>query len=268
MIRIWDARTGQQLRSFRAHAKHARSVAFSPDGRRLASGGWDGTVKVWDAQTGGLMVQRKGPGGRIGRVAFSPDGKRLAAGSSAGGGLGMTGADGPGVLQIWDATLGESLRTIRGHDGGSSGWPSAPTAAAWPPSAGRQGGEGLGRGDRPGGAYLPRAQPADLVRGVQPRRRTDRLGQRGLRPTGRRRTEGLGCADRPGAVHPRRTHRRGPQRDVQPGRPASGHRGLRRDREALGRPDRPGSPRPARPSRRGPECGVQPRRPPARHVQR
>ena len=117
MIRIWDARTGQQLRSFRAHAKHARSVAFSPDGLRLASGSWDGTVKVWDAQTGGLMVQREGPGGRIARVAFSPDGKRLAAGSSAGGGPGMTGADGPGVLQIWDATLGESLRTIRGHDG-------------------------------------------------------------------------------------------------------------------------------------------------------
>ena len=117
MIRIWDARTGQQLRSFRAHAKHARSIAFSPDGLRLASGGWDGTVKVWDAQTGGLMAQREGPGGRIARVAFSPDGKRLAVGSSTGGGPGMTGADGPGVLQIWDATLGEPLRTIRGHDG-------------------------------------------------------------------------------------------------------------------------------------------------------
>jgi WD40 repeat protein/serine/threonine protein kinase len=116
VIKFWDARKGQELRSFRAHEKHARSVAFSPDGRRLASGGWDGAVKVWEAPTGALLFRWKEPGNRVGCVAFSPDGKRLAAGSATGG-QGMTGEAGPGVVRIWDATLGEHLLDIRGHTG-------------------------------------------------------------------------------------------------------------------------------------------------------
>jgi WD40 repeat protein/serine/threonine protein kinase len=119
MIRIWDARTGQERRSFRAHEQHARSVAISPDGRRLASGGWDGTVKVWDAQTGERLSQWQEPGTSIGCVTFSPDGNRLAADGNIDGPE-MTGADGSSVVRIWDAKLGKSLCTIRcGHGGGT-----------------------------------------------------------------------------------------------------------------------------------------------------
>ena len=60
-------------------------MAFSPDGKRLASasGGsatrWNREVKVWDAQTGQELLTLKGHTGIVNSVAFSPDGKRLAS---------------------------------------------------------------------------------------------------------------------------------------------------------------------------------------------
>jgi WD40 repeat protein len=58
------------------------SVAFSPDGKTLASGGWDGAVKLWDASTGKELASLKGHTSMVLSVAFSPDGKTLASGSS------------------------------------------------------------------------------------------------------------------------------------------------------------------------------------------
>ena len=51
MVRIWDVSTGEQLLRFVAHEESVRSVAWSPDGDRLAgaSGGASGSVKIWDA---------------------------------------------------------------------------------------------------------------------------------------------------------------------------------------------------------------------------
>ena len=57
-------------------------MAFSPDGKRIASGSDDGTVKLWDAARA-RKCSRSSPGdkGWVSSVAFSPDGKRLASGS-------------------------------------------------------------------------------------------------------------------------------------------------------------------------------------------
>ena len=57
------------------------SIVFSPDGKILASGGWDNTIKLWDIATGKVISTLTGHQGRIWSVAFSPDGKTLVSGS-------------------------------------------------------------------------------------------------------------------------------------------------------------------------------------------
>src|SRR5207248_2893166 len=73
-----------ELRTLQGHTGWVTSVAFSPDGQRLASASWDQTVKVWDATTGQVVRTFKGHTGQVLSVAFSPDGRRLAFGGQGG----------------------------------------------------------------------------------------------------------------------------------------------------------------------------------------
>jgi WD40 repeat protein len=118
-LTIWDAGPGEKVLDLTGHMGHINSVAWSPDGRQLASAAGEfrppGQVKIWDATTGKELFDLKGHGNAVNTVSWSFDGKRLASTCS------------DGTIKIWDAANGKEVRTLRGHR-------LAVNTALWSPS--------------------------------------------------------------------------------------------------------------------------------------
>jgi WD40 repeat protein len=111
-VKVWNARTGQQLLTLQGHKGFVTSVCFSPDGQRLATGSTDNTAKVWDVRTWKELLTLQGHVSWVRGVAFSPDGKRLATGS---GGYDQQQKQLFGEVKVWDARTGQQLLTLKGH---------------------------------------------------------------------------------------------------------------------------------------------------------
>jgi WD40 repeat protein/serine/threonine protein kinase len=79
VIKVYDANSGAELMTLAGHTRRARAVAWSPDGKWIASGSQDNTARIWDAATGRELRQFTFPRKEIHAVAFAPDGQRLAA---------------------------------------------------------------------------------------------------------------------------------------------------------------------------------------------
>ena len=100
-----DASTGRLLKTLTGHTNRVQSVCFSPNGKTIASGSNDDTIRLWDAITGKLLKSFIGHEGSVVSVCFSPNGKTIASGS------------GDKTVRLWDATTGKLLKSFIGHEG-------------------------------------------------------------------------------------------------------------------------------------------------------
>src|SRR5262249_44367615 len=88
--RLWEISSGKELRTLRGHSQPISSLAFSPDGKRIATGSEDHTVKIWDTDSGEELITLTHSGG-VGDLAFSRDGHVLI------------GAGRDNVIRVWRA---------------------------------------------------------------------------------------------------------------------------------------------------------------------
>ncbi len=106
-IHLWDMETSEIIETFNGKMCPILCVAFSPNGKTLASGeSWaDYAVRLWDVSTGKPKFALKGHTKNVSSVVFSPDGNILASGSA------------DNTIRLWNVVTGKYIRTLIGHTG-------------------------------------------------------------------------------------------------------------------------------------------------------
>ena len=94
---------GTHQQTLEGHSRPVIAVAFSPDGKTLASGSWDETIRLWDTATGTHQQTLEGHSDSVIAVAFSPDGKTLVSGSW------------DETIRLWDTATSTHQQTLEGH---------------------------------------------------------------------------------------------------------------------------------------------------------
>jgi WD40 repeat protein len=124
ILKLWDLPEGKERHSIRTGGS-LFTVALAPDGKTVATGGLDGTVRLWDTASGQLRTTLTHLLGAIKCIAFAPDGRRLATGA---GHIALWkdkkssqfigNIYEPGLVRVWDLMAGKEERTFRAHVGG------------------------------------------------------------------------------------------------------------------------------------------------------
>jgi WD40 repeat protein len=104
MVRLWNYSSGEYL-NLAGHTDIVAAVAYSPEGRFLASGGGIHSVRIWDTSNGKCLHILQGHSSEVWSVAYSPDGQTLASGSA------------DQTVKLWNAPTGRCLNTLTGHIG-------------------------------------------------------------------------------------------------------------------------------------------------------